>query len=103
MLTSCTGGALFISVGQNIFTNKLLTNLKHIVPGIDPALVLKTGATSLKDVIPSKYYGGVLIAYNDAIQNVFYVAVAMAVLSAFGAVFVEWKSVKGKKIAMAAA
>ncbi|KAK1059382.1 MFS sugar transporter [Friedmanniomyces endolithicus] len=103
MFAQTLGGALFISVAQNVFTNTLLGNLKKVVPDLDPAVVLATGATSLRTVIPSQYYAGVQVAYNSSLMNTFYVAVAMAVVSAAGAAFMEWKSVKGKKIEMAAA
>jgi len=103
MFTQTLGGALFISVAQNVFTNRLLVNLKQVVPDLDPAIVLATGATSLKSVIPHQYLAGVQTAYNTSIISTFYVAVAMAALSIFGSCLLEWKSVKGKKIEMAAA
>lgn len=103
MFSQTLGGALFISVAQNVFTNRLLANLRTAAPGVDTALVLATGATSLRDAIPSQYLPGVQIAYNAAIMSTFYVAVAMACFSILGAVAFEWKSVRGKKIEMAAA
>lgn len=103
MFTQTLGGALFISVAQNVFTNKLLSNLAEVVPDLDSAIVLATGATELKNVIPHQYLSGVLTAYNAAINNTFYVSVAMSVLSIVGALALEWKSVKGKKIEMGAA
>ena len=103
MFSQTLGGAVFISVAQNVFTNRLLTNLKQVVPDLSPALVLKVGATSLKTAIPKQFLGGVQQAYNDAIMSTFYVAVAMASFSIFGSALLEWRSVKGKKIEMAAA
>ncbi|KAL1302086.1 hypothetical protein AAFC00_002524 [Neodothiora populina] len=103
MFSQTLGGALFISVAQNIFTNRLLTNLKAVVPGLDSSIVLATGATNLKTVIAQEYLPGVQTAYNEAITQCFYVAVALACLSSIGAGFMEWKSVKGKKIEMAVA
>lgn len=97
------GGALFISVAQNIFTNRLVSNLIADVPSIDPALVLQIGATNLKKAVDPAVIGDVLIAYNSAITQTFYVSVATAALSIFGAVAMEWKSVKGKKIETVAA
>jgi hypothetical protein len=44
----------------------------------------------------------VLVAYNAAVTHTWYVAVALSSLSLIGAVFIEWKSVKGKKIEMTA-
>ncbi|KAG9681907.1 MFS transporter, partial [Aureobasidium melanogenum] len=102
MFFQTLGGALFISVGQNVFTNKLVSGLKAAVPDLDPAIVLQTGATNLKNAISAQYRDGVLHAYNDALTNSFYVAVALATLSIVGSLAVEWKSVKGKKIEMMA-
>ena len=92
------GGALFISVAQNIFTNRLVSNLLEKVPTLDPSIVLKTGATSLKGAVNAALLPDVLLAYNDALTQTFYVSLAVAALSIFGAAGIEWKSVKGKKI-----
>lgn len=94
------GGALFISVAQNIFTNRLVSNLLAKVPSLDPSIVLRTGATSLKhaDGIDPRLLPDVLFAYNRALTQTFYVSLALAALSIFGSAGIEWKSVKGKKI-----
>jgi MFS family permease len=103
MFSQTLGGALFISVGQNIFTNQLLKNLKTVVPDLDPSIVLVTGATELKNAIEAKFLPGVLVAYNQTLTETFYVSVACGTASIIGAAFVEWKSMKGKNIVMAAA
>ncbi|MCJ1276755.1 MFS sugar transporter [Puttea exsequens] len=92
------GGALFISVAQNIFTNRLLANLVANVPSFDPQIVLKVGATSIRKAVDANSLPGVISAYNNAIDQTFYVSLAMACLSIVGALGMEWKSVKGKKI-----
>lgn len=96
--TLTLGGALFISVAQNVFTNRLFSNLASNVPSINPSIVLETGALSLRENVSPEDIAGVLIAYNDALTHAFYVSVAMASLSIIGAVGMEWKSVKGKKL-----
>ncbi|KAF1987770.1 MFS transporter [Aulographum hederae CBS 113979] len=108
MFAQTLGGALFISVAQNVFSNQLIKNIGSEIPGFtDVALVINAGATNLQSVMERnypQYLDQVLVAYNNALTQTWYVSVAMSVLSLFGAVFVEWKSVKGKKIdhAMAA-
>jgi len=92
------GGALFVSVGQNIFTNRLGSNLAANVPSLDMSIVLKVGATSIRTAVDSANIGGVLSAYNDALTQTYYVSVAMACLSIIGSAGMEWKSVKGKKV-----
>lgn len=103
MFSQTLGGAIFISVAQNVFTNELLANLKDVVPGINAEKILGVGATSLQKIIPKQFLPLVQIAYNNAIMDTFYVAVAIAALSSLGAVFWEWRSVKGQKLEPGAA
>lgn len=97
------GGALFVSIGQNIFSNKLAQDLAKFVPTLDPNVVLSTGATSIQSTIEKKYLAGVTLAYNNALTQAFLVAAVMAALTIIGSAVIEWKSVKGKKIEMGAA
>jgi MFS family permease len=97
------GGALFVSIAQSVFTNKLNIGLKEFVPGLDPTIVLQTGATSIQKTINKAYLPGVTLAYNNALTDAFLVATAMAALTIIGSLSIEWKSVKGKKIEMEAA
>lgn len=100
--TQTLGAAVFLSVGQNIFTNNLLTNLRSVLPELDPSAILSGGATNLQGVVDERDLGGVVLAYNNALVDCFYVAVAAACLTIFGAAAMEWKTVKGKNIEMAA-
>ncbi|KAF7290398.1 Major facilitator superfamily transporter [Mycena chlorophos] len=93
------GGALFVSVAQNVFTNKLVEGLAGI-PGIDPEIVVKTGATTLRDAVPAQYIPAVLQVYNRALVSAFYVSVAMGSLALVGALGMEWRSVKAHKAEM---
>jgi hypothetical protein len=90
---------LKISVAQNVFQNRLLSNLETAFPGLDlsPATVLGTVATNLRGVVPPQYMPPVIAAYNKALQQTFYVGVATASLSIFGSLGLEWRSVKTKK------
>lgn len=97
------GGAIMVSVAQNVNTNQLLSGLARTVPTLNPAIVLRTGATELKNIVPPDMLEGVLIAYNDALTRTFYVAVATAALSIVGAALIEFKSVKVKKVTTPAA
>ncbi|KAL1643528.1 hypothetical protein SLS58_004888 [Diplodia intermedia] len=109
MFSQTLGGALFVSVGQNIFTNQLIKNISAAIPEGGAQLqgfVLSTGATELRTAIARvfpEYLGGLLSAYNDALTETFYVSVAMSALSFLFALCVRWVSVKGKKIEMGAA
>jgi hypothetical protein len=97
MFMQTFGGALFVSVAQNIFNNRLISEIPKQAPGIDPTIILHVGATSLAKQIPEALLGGVKVAYNTALTQTWYIAVAMTCLQVVGAIFVEWKSVKGMK------
>jgi len=97
------GGALFVSIGQNVFSNKLLQGLAKYAPSIDPSIILKIGATSIQGTVDKSVLPGVTLAYNDALTHSFLVAAVMAAFTMVGSAAIEWKSVKGKKIDMGAA
>lgn len=102
MFAQTLGGSIFISVGQNIFQNQLFNNLRADAPSANAAELVAAGATMLRKVVSGPVLQQVLVAYNGAITQTFYVAVAIGALSLIGPIFVEWLSVKGKKVEMAA-
>ena len=87
------GGAVFLSVGNNIFDSQLARNLAK-VPGIDVGSVVDAGATELRKMVSSTKLPLVLVAYNNALRATFYLTVALTCLLIFGAASMEWKSVK---------
>lgn len=86
------GGAIFISVGQNILDAQLIKRLSGI-PGLDASSILNSGATSLTD-LPDSIKPAVLSAYNESLRKVFQVGLIMVCLTIFGALSIEWRSVK---------
>ena len=87
------GGAIFVSVANNVFDNELAKGLKGIA-GIDPAAIVNAGATNLRKTVPAAALPQVLTAYNHALTSGFYVAVGLSCAAIVGALAVEWKSVK---------
>ncbi|KAJ7473151.1 DHA14-like major facilitator [Mycena galericulata] len=98
MFMQTLGGALFISVAQNVFTNDLVSGLVSSVPGVNAGIVLSTGATSLQSAVDPKFLPAVLTVYNHALITAFYVSLAMACFSLVGSLAMEWRSVKGKNV-----
>ncbi|KAL8708983.1 MAG: hypothetical protein Q9220_006191 [cf. Caloplaca sp. 1 TL-2023] len=93
MFSQLLGGTVFISVGNNIFDSRLAHNLMRI-PGLDVGSVAATGATDLKNNVPADLLPEVLVAYNDALRGTFYLTTALTCCTIFGALAMEWKSVK---------
>jgi hypothetical protein len=93
------GGAIFVSVGQNVFLDKLIARIAATVPrsSINPANIASTGATELRHIVPPQVLPAVLQAYNWAlIKGPMVVSVILACLTVLGAVGMEWKSLKKK-------
>lgn len=100
------GGSLFVSVAQNVFITGLLKGLATIEDlGMEPQDVVNAGATSIDTLFSDNpsLLAEIKLQYNDAVIWTFRIALIMTCLSALGAIFVEWRSVKGKKIEMVAA
>ncbi|CAD6572800.1 MAG: hypothetical protein ASARMPREDX12_005450 [Alectoria sarmentosa] len=90
------GGAVFVSIGQSVFTNRLVNGLKSVA-GISPAVVVNTGATDIRQVVDPSNLHGVIAAYNGALTKTYTVAVAMSCFSIIGALCIEWKNIKPPK------
>ncbi|RFU35724.1 hypothetical protein B7463_g572, partial [Scytalidium lignicola] len=72
------GGAFSTSAGQSAFVNRLLATLPKTAPGVNPGLVLLTGASELHNVFPPDVLPGVLEAYMVGLKAAFAVAVAFS-------------------------
>ncbi|PLB51510.1 MFS general substrate transporter [Aspergillus steynii IBT 23096] len=104
MFLQMLGGSVFVSVAQNIFTKRLITNLAALnIPDFSPSEVVNGGATSLRSIVSDSDLPDVLVAYNDALVEVFQLGLILACLSIIGALGVEWKNMKAKKADVAAA
>ncbi|KAL9613423.1 MAG: hypothetical protein Q9167_002021 [Letrouitia subvulpina] len=90
------GGAIFLSAAQNVFSSHLISNLRQF-PIIDPRTIIDVGATALRKVFLPDDLPEVLIAYNKAIIQTYYIALGASCSSILGGLFMEWRSVKGMK------
>lgn len=90
------GGPIFIAVGQNIFSSKLINSLSSI-RGLDAKAIVNAGATAYRSTVPKNELNTVIEAYRHALTITFNLAAALSACMILGAAMVEWKSIKGKK------
>lgn len=89
------GGAIFVSVAQNVFTSALAGKLAGVTGlHLDKAAIVRLGATSIKTMIARRYWEVVVESYRDALCKAFLVGTGLVVISMIGAVLVDWKSTK---------
>lgn len=95
------GGAISISIAQNIFSNALLKQIPAHTMGVDARRIIAAGATHIREVTPPNQLAGVLLAYNDALTQAYILGIACAGIAFLSSLLFEWRSVKGKKLDMA--
>ncbi|KAF5380253.1 hypothetical protein D9757_008194 [Collybiopsis confluens] len=97
MLSNSLGGAIALSISQSIFSNVLVKELAKHVPSVDPSIILNTGATQFRELVPAEELSGVLDAYAKAIQVVLIPPIAFAGLSLAVALGIERLNIKKKQ------
>lgn len=96
------GGAISISVAQNIFVNGLEMYIPTYAPDVNPLDVFNAGATHIPEVVSTADLPGILQAYMRSLNQAFILPIAVGGIAVGLAFFVEWKSVKGKRVVAAA-
>jgi hypothetical protein len=91
------GGSVFLSVAQSIFSSNLVHKLSRVA-GLDPEVIVNTGATDLRNVVPSSELDIVVSAYSYALTRTFIMATILSACMIVGPAVVEWRSIKPKKV-----
>ncbi|KAK7934725.1 hypothetical protein PG985_000220 [Apiospora marii] len=94
MFAQFFGGALFNCVAKTIMTSSLPPALARYAPDVDPRVFASIGITEAREVVSAAQLPGVLLAYNKAIVNVFYLQLAASCVSLLTGFGVGWKNLK---------
>ncbi|KAL7785670.1 major facilitator superfamily domain-containing protein [Trichoderma afarasin] len=70
------GGAGMVSAAQAGFVNVMINNLPKTAPGVNPALVVSTGAADLRKVFSDDQIPGILVAYMQGLKAAFAIGIA---------------------------
>lgn len=97
------GGAFFSAISQTIFNEQLLKQLTRNAPGVNIGALLAAGTTAIQKVVAPAQLPDVLLSYNTALLNPFYLAAAITAVACLCALGLEWINVKGKDLAAGAA
>jgi MFS family permease len=87
------GGALSISIAQNIFASTLAKRLEQL-PNIDAAAVIAAGAANITSAISENQIGVVREAYDYALMRAFILPIAVGGGAFAASLVMEWRSVK---------
>ncbi|CAH0053879.1 unnamed protein product [Clonostachys solani] len=93
-LAQAIGPAIAVAGAQTIFTSKLNSYLARFASNLNLADLNRYGLTVPDWLNPSEREI-VVSAYSYALNNAFYLPLALACMTIIGALCVEWKSIKG--------
>ncbi|KAF1984712.1 MFS general substrate transporter [Aulographum hederae CBS 113979] len=95
------GGAISVSIAQNIFQGTLLSSLRSALPDVDAQSIISAGATGVQGMVPDlvsqEQLAAVYQSYTRAVDTAFYLPIATAAAGFLVSLGIEWKNVKGKK------
>ena len=83
------GGAISISVAQNIFTNTLVQQIPIHAPGVNAATIIAAGATHVREISPPDQLAGVLVAYDMAVTRAIILPIAVGGIAFLCSLFVS--------------
>ncbi|KAI0491189.1 major facilitator superfamily domain-containing protein [Xylaria cf. heliscus] len=93
--------AVFIVVGNTIFTQSLISETHRLVPSVNPADVLRAGgsAEAIRSLVPpgSPELAGLLRAFSNAFDTVCHFMVALAGISVIASFGMGWVDTRQKK------
>lgn len=88
---------MFLSFAQTGFNTGLKEALHQYAPEVSAEAVAAAGATGFRHIIPAPSVPGVIHAYSQAINHVFYIAAGAAAASFVASWGIGWKSIKKAK------
>ncbi|KAL1911123.1 hypothetical protein Sste5344_002921 [Sporothrix stenoceras] len=91
------GGAVAICAARTVLTSTISSELAKYAPSVNAATVINTGVTDLRSVIPANEIGGVIIAYNKSLVNVYYLQLALSATALVCSCFLGWRDIRKAK------
>ncbi|CAK7236099.1 hypothetical protein SBRCBS47491_009521 [Sporothrix bragantina] len=88
------GGAIAICGARTVLTSTMASALAKYAPTVDAATVVNTGVTDLRSVIPADQIQGVIVAYNKALVNVYYLQLALSATALVCSCFLGWRDIR---------
>ncbi|KAL1854698.1 hypothetical protein Plec18170_004789 [Paecilomyces lecythidis] len=90
------GGAIFLAVGETIFTNGLRASLETYAPNVHAQTIINAGASAVRSAAPEADLPSVLFAYNRALVHTFYLALGGSTASFLTSFGMGWKRIPRK-------
>lgn len=97
------GSAFFVALSQTVFNEQLLKQLAKNAPDANVGALLAAGTARLHLAVTPEQLHGVLLSYNRALLDPFYLGAGISALATLFSLGIEWVNVKGKELSAGAA
>jgi hypothetical protein len=91
------GPAVALSLYNVVFDASLREQIPLRAPGVSAEAVIRAGATHFREVVGGEELPGVLVAYANSVDRVFYLVAAIAATCAVWAWGMGWQDVRKKE------
>ncbi|KAJ5501836.1 Major facilitator superfamily domain general substrate transporter [Penicillium expansum] len=88
------GGATFLTFAETDFSQSLPVAIAHYAPGVDASAIIAAGATGFRGLVSADQSVGVLKAYSESVDHVFYLVCASAGTAFCFAWGMGWQDIK---------
>lgn len=97
MFLQVMSGTIMVSVGQNLFEQRLSSKLAASAPGVSLQAVLSAGnedlAAKMRKIYEPSQVNHILVSYNQSLDYVFLFAMVLSCFSIIGSISMEWKNI----------
>lgn len=97
VFSQALGPTIAMTLYNIIFLESLRTEINSHAPNVSPTAITQSGATGFRNFVSPEDLPGVLVAYANSIDKVFYLAAAFAVLCGVFLWGMGWNDVREKK------
>jgi hypothetical protein len=101
MFVQYLSGTIMVSVGQNLFAQRLRALLATSAPAVDLEVVFAAGNEEVFEKMGRVYepvlVSEIMVAYNQTLAYVFQFAMILTCLTIVGSVGMEWRNIKKEK------
>ncbi|KAI1160772.1 major facilitator superfamily domain-containing protein [Nemania serpens] len=90
------GPTIFLTLYNTIFSTSLTPQLHTHAPNANVQAIINAGATRFRKIVDPSDLPGVLIAYSNSIDRVYYLVAAIGAVAFFAAFGMGWKDIRKK-------
>jgi hypothetical protein len=94
LVTFLYGSSLALLAAQSILDNVLIAQLLERVPSIDPASVIRVGASEVASHFPAELVPQIIEAYLAGLKQVYLMIAALAGVATLSAFFYRWEKLR---------